>query len=68
LPAISHGCIVVNLISQHTGAESPVDDGSTTTCDVMVLAIAYRMRFPFLATDLFDPERLPIRLYRRMMQ
>ena len=68
LPAIGHGRIVVKPdIARYEGAEILFADGSRAACDAVVLATGYRMRFPFLAAELFDPERLPIRLYRRMV-
>lgn len=67
LPAIGHGRIAVKPnIARYEGSEIVFDDGTRTACDAVILATGYRTVFPFLSREIFDPERLPIRLYRRI--
>jgi hypothetical protein len=68
LPAIGHGRITVKPnIARYDGDHLAFEDGSRTPCDAVILATGYRTRFPFLSPEVFDPERLPLRLYRRMV-
>jgi len=42
-------------------------DGSRQRFDAIIHATGYRTTFPFLSTDIFDGERRPVRLFRRIV-
>jgi len=68
LPYIGHGYIDIKPnISELRGQDVAFADGTEAPYDAIIYATGYRISFPFLAPEVFDPEREAGRLYRRMV-
>lgn len=68
LPYIGHGYIDIKPnISELRGQDVAFADGTEAPYDAVIYATGYRISFPFLAPEVFDPEREAGRLYRRMV-
>lgn len=68
LPYIGHGYISVKPnVSELRGDRVAFADGSEERVDAIIYATGYRTTFPFLAKEVFDPDRQAGRLYRRMV-
>lgn len=68
LPYIGHGYISVKPdVRELRGDRVAFADGTDEAIDAIVYATGYNIRFPFLARDVFDPDRDAGRLYRRIV-
>jgi dimethylaniline monooxygenase (N-oxide forming) len=68
LPSIGHGRISIKPnVTELCGDHVRFEDGSDAPLDAIIYATGYKTTFPFLATELFDPEREAGHLYRRMI-
>lgn len=68
LPYIGHGWITVKPDVALLDREDVIfRDGSRQRFDAIIHATGYRTTFPFLSTEIFDGERRPVRLFRRIL-
>jgi len=68
LPYVGHGWISIKPdIQELRGDRVAFVDGSEEPMDAIIFATGYRTTFPFLCSEIFDPEREAGRLYRRMI-
>lgn len=68
LPYIGHGYISVKPdVAELAGDRVRFVDGSAEEIDAIIYATGYRISFPFLPEDVFDPAREAGRLYRRIV-
>jgi dimethylaniline monooxygenase (N-oxide forming) len=65
---VGHGDITMKPgIQRLDGDRIEFADGSTVHADVLVLATGYRVTFPFLAPEVFDPAHNAMPLYQRVV-
>ncbi len=67
LPYVGHGRITIKPdVQELRGDRVAFVDGSEAPMDAIIYATGYKTTFPFLPTEVFDPETQAGRLYRRM--
>ena len=68
LPYIGHGYISVKPnVATLEGEQVSFVDGTSEVVDAIIYATGYKISFPFLSTDVFDPEKDVGNLYRRII-
>lgn len=68
MPYIGHGYISIKPdVKELRGDRVAFADGSEELVDSIIYATGYNIRFPFLGSDVFDPDEEAGRLYRRIV-
>lgn len=68
IPYIGHGYISIKPnVKELLGDRVAFADGTEEAIDSIIYATGYNIRFPFLASDVFDPDEEAGRLYRRIV-
>ncbi len=68
LPYIGHGYITMKPnIRELRGDRVAFVDGTEEALEAIIYATGYKITFPFLSLQVFDPDRQARRLYRRMV-
>jgi dimethylaniline monooxygenase (N-oxide forming) len=68
LPYLGHGWIKMKPnVNRLDGKQVRFEDGSVEEFDAIIYATGYKTSFPFLAPGLFQAEKKPVNLYRRIL-
>jgi hypothetical protein len=68
LPYLGHGWIKMKPnVDRLDGKKVFFEDGSVEEFDAIIYATGYKTTFPFLAPGLFQAEKKPVNLYRRII-